>query len=447
MTSHIWSGETSRRRLLAVANMTAVVATALAIGALTARQPMIGLGVAVAVLALGLTVAEPALIPVIVLPISLIGARAPLGSTGISYADVAMGVAVWPAVLLGARPYSLAVRQILWAVAAYEAVTLLTLVATPTRFGAIEWAHQLLLLAGSLLVGWAVGRRGLARLGFGLMVVGALVVATLAIGTALRTYSYGLFAPAYVTWPYDMHKNLIGTSLGIVAATLMTNPPWLRWPRRLVGAAVVWLVLGITVAQSRQALIGFIVVGAVIVFRDPKRRRSRGWTSLLGGATLLFVWALVSDQLASDNNFNSANQRLTWFQDSLELWATSPWLGLGNRWWYSGLYPDAFQPPNAEIEILTTIGVVGLLAFLILMGTILVVLWRMPPAYGMFGVVAVLSRVVQSQFDIFWVTVQSTLPFLLAGLALGAFEYARPTTGPMRISAAALRRRGAPTEV
>lgn len=442
-----WSDEHTRRRMLTLANGTAVVATAIAVGALTARQPLVGLVLAAAILGLGLTVAEPAVIPVLVVPASLVAARAPLGATGISYADVAMGIAVWPALLLGGRPYSVPVRRILWAVAAYEAITLLSLVNTPTRYGAVEWAHQLVLLAGSLVVGWAVGRRGLARLGFGLLVVAALGIATLAVVTAMQAYVHGLFAPAYVTWPYAMHKNLVGTTLGMVAAALLTNPPWLRWPRRVMVVAVVWLLLGVAVAQSRQGIIGFIVVAAVIVFRDPARRRSRGWTALLGGGTLLFVWALVTDQLASNNAFNSANQRVTWFQDSLQLWLSSPWLGLGNRWWYSGLHPNSFQPPNVEIELLTTTGLVGLLAFFTMMGTMLVVLWRLPPAYGMFGFVAVLSRLVQSQFDIFWLTVQSTLPFLLAGLALGAYEYAKPTAGPVKMSPAALRRRRAGAEV
>jgi hypothetical protein len=49
----------------------------------------------------------------------------------------------------------------------------------------------------------------------------------------------------------------------------------------------------------------------------------------------------------------------------------------------------------------------------------------MPLRYGLIGFVAVASRLVQGQFDIFWLAVQSSLPFLIAGLALGAHEYHR----------------------
>jgi hypothetical protein len=78
-----------------------------------------------------------------------------------------------------------------------------------------------------------------------------------------------------------------------------------------------------------------------------------------------------------------------------------------------------FQPPNAEMEVLTTAGLLGLLAFFALMVGSLVVLWRIPPLYGTLAFTVVLARFVQSQFDLFWVTAQVSIPFLVAGLCLG----------------------------
>ena len=53
----------------------------------------------------------------------------------------------------------------------------------------------------------------------------------------------------------------------------------------------------------------------------------------------------------------------------------------------------------------------------------LVVLLRMNPRYGTLAVAALGSRLVQSQFDLFWVSVQVSVPFVLVGICLGAESY------------------------
>ncbi|MFV0462186.1 MAG: O-antigen ligase family protein [Nostocoides sp.] len=429
------SQDRRHRPLAGLSLAVAAAAVAITLGGLAAHNPVVGLAAAGVVLAIGLTVAEPAIIPVLAMPASLVVARIGVGGTDLSVADLALFAATWPAVFLGGRPFSLGVRRILWAVAAYEAVTFLSVLATPTHVGAIEWVHQLFLLAGSLLVGWTVGRRGLARVGFTLMILAAVVIATLAIITAARAYSTGLFAPAYVRWPYPMHKNAIGTSLGVIAAALYTRPHWLRWPRWLYGAVTGYLVLGVVVAQSRQAIVGFLVAALVIVWRDPRRRRQRGWITLAAAGGLALVFTLVKDQVDSGNQHNSVYQRLDWFAQSLEMARTGLWFGHGNRWWYTSAFDITFQPPNAEIEVLTTTGILGLIAFLGVMLTILLELWRLPAGIGMFGFVAVASRLVQAQFDIFWLTVESSIPFILAGLALGVQEFERPSIAAVELDA------------
>ena len=50
----------------------------------------------------------------------------------------------------------------------------------------------------------------------------------------------------------------------------------------------------------------------------------------------------------------------------------------------------------------------------------LVVLWRMDPRYGLLSFVVILSRLVQGQLDLFWVAVQTSVPFLIVGICLGA---------------------------
>ena len=70
--------------------------------------------------------------------------------------------------------------------------------------------------------------------------------------------------------------------------------------------------------------------------------------------------------------------------------------------------------------MLSTAGLVGLVGFLVLMVGSLVVLWRMDPRYGLVAFVVILSRLVQGQLDLFWVAVQTSIPFLIVGICLGA---------------------------
>ena len=51
---------------------------------------------------------------------------------------------------------------------------------------------------------------------------------------------------------------------------------------------------------------------------------------------------------------------------------------------------------------------------------IIVVLWRVDPRFGTLAIAVVLSRLVQSQFDLFWTAVQVSVPFVIAGVCLGA---------------------------
>ncbi|MDA8290212.1 MAG: O-antigen ligase domain-containing protein, partial [Actinomycetota bacterium] len=153
----------------------------------------------------------------------------------------------------------------------------------------------------------------------------------------------------------------------------------------------------------------------------------------------------VKDQLTSKNQFNSAHQRLAWYHDSLSVFHVSPWLGVGLRWWYTNRFPFQFQPPNAELEMLTSGGIVGLVAMFVLYGGGLERLRRLDWEFGTLAFAALLMRVTQAQFDIFWVTGQSSLPFMIVGVALGARMLARqratacalPGDGPARRKEAA----------
>jgi O-antigen ligase len=153
-------------------------------------------------------------------------------------------------------------------------------------------------------------------------------------------------------------------------------------------------------------------------------RRSRAVVIPVFAAVVAVVLAVVA-QFAEGNAHNSVYQRLEWYADSTEVWKNNPWFGAGLRWWYTGLLREEFQPPQAELEVLSTAGVVGLIGFVIMLVGIMWVLWyRLPPEYGTLAVAVVLARVVQGQLDLFWIALVVSLPFLIAGVCVGAHDHA-----------------------
>ena len=193
----------------------------------------------------------------------------------------------------------------------------------------------------------------------------------------------------------------------------------MRWPRLLALGVFGLCVGGMVFTQSRQAIIGLAVALAVVVLRSDDTRKRSKVIVFAGIGGLALVATMVRDQVQSGNQFNSLFQRISWFQDSVEVWLTDPIFGAGLRWWYTDRFSTRFQPPNAEVEVLTTAGLLGLGAFLALIVGSLVVLWRLPPVYGTLALGVVLSRFVQAQFDLFWVAAQVSVPFLVAGVCLG----------------------------
>ena len=404
--------------VLAILGLVLVLVLVLGVGRLLPQEPLVALAIAVAVLLLGLTLADPTIIPQLAVPVLLVVVRVRLGWPELSASDLVLFLAVWPAVALGQRPYSAPLRTLLWLVTLYQAATLFAVVNNPYTANTVEWLHAALLTAGALVVGWALGRAGRGAVALTLLMAGIGVIAFSTVAQGVSTLVEGL-EPVYPRFPFEMHKNFAGCVLAMGALIAYVHPPWMRWPRALAVATFVLCCLALLFTQSRQAIIGLAVALAVVVLRgDDTRKRSK--LIILGGiGALAFVTTLIRDQFDSGNQFNSVFQRINWLQDSMDVWLTDPIFGAGLRWWYTDRFDVRFQPPNAEIEALTTAGILGAIAFLALMAGILVVLWRVQPLYGTLAFTVMLGRFVQSQFDLFWVTAQVSIPFLVAGLCLG----------------------------
>lgn len=421
-------------RVLALAGWSAatmaLVVLSLGVGHYVPTRPQIALLVVVVVLAFGLTLADPAVLPLLALVPLFVILRVPLGTTDVSFSDVALGIAFVPAVLLGKRPYSAPMRLLIWLTFVYQLATLFTVVANPYTRNTIEWFHAWLLTGGALVVGWTIGRGGHARTGLTILLGLSVLLAVSTLYQGGTQWAAGNFEPVYTKWPFLMHKNFVGGVLGVAATLAYARPAWMGWSRAWSLSAFWICALGILASQSRQALVGLVAALLVLSLRGDSHRRRSKLILLTVVPALIFVGTLVRDQLASGNQFNSTFQRLHWFVDSLHVWRQEPLVGVGLRWWYTDRFTVAFQPPNAEMEVLSSAGIIGLAAFVIMLVGTLRVLWSLDRAFGTVAFAVVLNRVVQGQFDIFWVSVSASLPFLIVGICLGAMAHADETSPP-----------------
>lgn len=399
----------------------------------TSRPEVAGL-VAIVVLVLGLTLVEPVTVPLLSLPLLVIVTRFGAGGIDVSVSDFVLGIALWPALLLARRPFTAELRALLWLAGLYQFATLCTVLNNPYAANVVEWFHAGVLVAGGLLVGWIVGRHGYARLGLRLLLLSILVISLATVVEGALEVAAGRLGPVYPTWPFPMHKNFAGTVAGIGAGIVYARPTWLGWGRKLSWAIFSVMALALLLTQSRQALIGLAAAIFILVLRGKGEHRRSKLVLLLVVPAVVFVTKLVQDQVESGNQFNSVFQRLTWFEDSFAVWATDPWFGVGLRWWYTDRFPVTFQPPNAEVEVLTSAGVVGLAAFVVLMVGALVVLARLDPVYGTLALTVLVNRLVQAQFDLYWSAVQASLPFVVIGIALGAHGLDLAERAPGRLA-------------
>lgn len=407
------------RILLGIGGIAVMVVLALLVARVVPREPLYAVLFALLVLGLGITATRPAAIAVATMPVLLWGGRIEGAGIDVSVSDVALFIATIAALVFTTRPLSPPMRTLLWLSALYQFATLFTVVANPSVTNTVEWFHAWMLVSGALLAGWTVGRAGAGRAGLTLFLSAALVIALAAIAQAALQYAGGDFAPVFPEWPFTMHKNFAGTVLGFAAITAYARPPWMGWSRGWALAAFWALASGVLVTQSRQAIMGLGIALLVIAIRRGQHRERSKMVVLVVAPALAFVGTLVRDEVVAGSEHSPVFQRLNWFQDTIAFWGESPWVGHGLRYWYRpGTLP--FQPPNAELEVLASTGVIGLAAFLVLMVGSLLVLWRLDPIYGTLGVVVMLSRLVQSQFDLFWATAQVSIPFAIAGVCVGA---------------------------
>ena len=136
----------------------------------------------------GLTLMDSAIIPLLLVVPILVSYRVAIGGVDLTFSDAALFFAFFPAAIFAQRPYTPAMRSLLWCGVTYEVLTLFTVIANPYRANAIEWVHAGLLTVGALVVGWSIGREGHARLGL------TLILLACSVARGRRSIVQGLIA-------------------------------------------------------------------------------------------------------------------------------------------------------------------------------------------------------------------------------------------------------------
>ena len=415
----MWGTPWSRRRLpVEQGTVIAVLAvTGVAMGILSATLGDVAFLIALAVVCVALALVDPPLVAVVALPATVLQAR--VGGL-LSVADLVLALAA-VVTLVMIRPTGLRTMQsLLWAGTFYLACSLPSVILNPFSSNVIEWFHEVALVLGSLVVGFAIGRTGRAGLTARLYVLACLVIAVWASVVGLLYVAQGDGQPVFLP---DLNKNTIGAMLGFAIVLVYARPTWLRLPPWMMWGSILLCSAGIIAAQSRQAMVGAIAgIFIVSLRRRPETGRSPKIVWFAAAPVLFVVLTMVSDQLDSGNEFNSSYQRLSWYADTIQIWLTSPAFGVGQRWWYTGQFGEAFQPPNAELEVLSTYGVVGVVGFLVMFVVAAWAMWRINPVYGTVGAAIIVTRFVQAQFDLYWVAGQASLLWIIAGICYGTLE-------------------------
>jgi hypothetical protein len=391
---------------------TVVAAAAAVAGAAVAVNLAAGLAVAGLVFALGIFVADPILIVVIVLPGAILIQRAGGASTNLSVADLLVFVGAIVCLFHIEWRSALHLKRFLRGIVWYQAVLILVVVAHPFRGDIIEWFHRLSYLAGSTLVGYVIATQGRARQAFRLFLWGAAILALFAI-----EHSFALhFHPAQ--WGV-YQKNAIGAVMWVAVVVAQLNPSWARIPRLEVRVIEVLCLLGLLASQSRQAAILVVVaLGAAALLNSGVRGR---WKTVIFIAVPAIGLSYYSLALAFQNNpqFNSITIRLGQIGAAVHVWHQSPWLGLGLRFYNLPQFISVTAPPNSLVDNLASTGIIGSIAFFFMVFVTMQAMAALPRVYGTLGLVVLMAHYVDGLFDIFWIGALSIAPFIIAGISLG----------------------------
>jgi hypothetical protein len=419
-----WSS--SARRAVVTTTGCLALGASVALGAFTTSHDRVGLLVAALIAVCGLVMTDPLLVPVAAFPATLLIQRAGSGqgTSSVTVSDLVVVAAAVMCLLIVRWEYARALQRALVPALIYEVLMLLTVAAHPNQHDGLEWAHRLEMLVGALVVGWVVAASGRAKQAVTALLAGDVVLALVAVEQAVALH----FQPAQ--WG-AYQKNYIGAMLWIGVVIAHLNPTWVGVPPRFARAAKYACLLGVLASQSKQAIIALMAAILMASVLQPSvRRRSRSLLAAL--VPVLVAGYLIFAGANESSRFSSSGFRLASFSADFHIWMLDPIFGEGMRWFRLEQFSNFGQPPNIFFETVTDGGIIGLIALIVLLAGSTRVLLSLPRAFSTIAVVLVVGRCVEALFDQYWVSAGTTLPWMVAGLALGAWDAKLLNGGPGR---------------
>jgi O-antigen ligase len=398
-----------------------LAAAALA-GGLASPHEKIAVLVAALAVGVGVVIVDPTLVLVFAVPGTLLVQRLGGGAAGssVDLSDVILflGTALAVPAVAWNRARALC-AALIWAVL-YEAVLLLSILDNPNSHDAIEWGHRIFLVAGAMTVGWVVAVNGRAQQAIRILLVGADVLALVAVFYAVKLH----FQPAQ--WG-AYQKNYVGSIMWMVVVIAHLNPPWAKISVRLARVTKYLCLVALLASQSKQAIIALVLAILIATFRQKSLRRRSKAILLAVGPLAVFAYIVAAAEVKKYENhgYNSVKERSLAYSAAIDIWKLNPWFGQGPRWWYLSKFPGEIQPPNILLEAITESGILGAAALLLMIVAVMVVLARLPKEIATVALVLVLGRAVEGIFDLYWASADGALPWLVVGLSLGAADQAR----------------------
>lgn len=394
---------------------TVAVSSALAVAALAVLRPELEVPLAAGALYAGLLVHRPVWAAVLAVP--LLWAAQRLGPVSASDAVLTVAAALGLVALSGTGAVA-RLRPLLAPLGVYLVLLVPTLVLNPSLPSTLEWAHRVVLVGGAAVVGaWLVAERRLQlalRAFLGVSAAFALACAAVAVANG--------FQPAYA---FGYHKNYSGSilSLAFLVALSAGRAAGLRTGPR--AALIVTTAFGMLATQSRGAMLG-AALGALVWVLSPQEGvqvpAGRRLSAVLVAVLLAGVAAVsVQQQLGAENvETSSVGVRQDVEAATQELWRSSPWVGVGIRYFETGDFGRfATASNNAVNSELAESGVVGAAGFLVLHTAALVVLARRRRSeLGLLALATVSCQLLHGMVDIYWSAGVSPLPWALTGAAL-----------------------------
>ncbi|KYH43067.1 O-antigen ligase [Branchiibius sp. NY16-3462-2] len=415
-----------RDRAGGVAAAILAVAVAVLAGLHVNQRPTLVIGLTAGLLVFLIGVYDAGLLALVCCPAFLMVMRISVAGTDLAISDFAIAVCALAALLSGPRPYPPAMRALLWLCVGYQAALTITLIATPYRANFIEWGHELMLSAGALVVGWTLAASGRATAACKVLLTCGVLIAVGVIGQGLVQFSRGDYSAVYLAGPFPMHKNLSGTILAFLALLAYARPMWLPIKTNVLRLTFTVLVIGLLFTQARQAIVALMAGILVLLWMRPKEQRRSTVIVVLAIPVAAFIWWATQQQLADPSDFSSANIRISSWNTSIQIWQLNPWFGQGLRWWYRPDFPGIIAPPNGFTEMLTSAGIIGVAAYVLLFAGALWVLAQVPRRYSALAIAVLVAHLLRGQLDMFWLAVTASLPWLLVGICLGAQRWEHP---------------------